>query len=449
MATKAPVIYTVSEITQAIKSTLEKGFPLLSLQGEISNFRHQSSGHLYFSLKDENAQIAAVMFRGQANKLAQIPKDGDQVIVKATLTVYPPRGNYQILVQELSLAGIGQLLLELEKRKVALHKKGYFKKEHKQIIPKDPERLVIITSPTGAAIQDMLTILSRRQSGMNIYLYPVKVQGEDAASEIALAIHEVNQYKLADVMIVGRGGGSVEDLWAFNELCVAEAIFQSQIPIIGAVGHETDHCIAEYVADLRAPTPSAAAELVTNEKGEQREKCEVIRRSLDHTIFHFLARQKETIKHLQQHPIFFRSSAILAPFLQRIDELRDKLDWTIQQKTVQKKELLKGLKKMHLALNPIKKITEQKRHLQSIHTALTTNICHHIQVLKQKTSYIKTTLEAVNPRSLLAKGYSIAFSEKDGSVISSVESVDKGDLIKILVANGSIQTKVQHTNDQT
>jgi exodeoxyribonuclease VII large subunit len=266
--TEHPIL-TVSQLSQAIKLSLETAFPFVQLQGEISNCKPHSSGHLYFSLKDAHAQISAVMFRPDAATLKFTPKDGTQVIAIGEINVYPTSGKYQIVVRELRPMGIGELLLKLEELKMKITKLGWFRKEHKKPLPKFPKRIGVVTSPTGAAIQDMLNILTRRFSGFHLILYPVKVQGEGAAQEIAHAIEQFNHYELADVLIVGRGGGSIEDLWAFNEEVVAKAIFESKIPIISAVGHETDHCIADYVADIRAPTPSAAAEIVIAEKGQQ------------------------------------------------------------------------------------------------------------------------------------------------------------------------------------
>ncbi len=260
---------TVSQLTNAIKLNLESTFPRIHLQGEISNFKVQTSGHLYFSLKDVHAQISVVMFKADASLLKIMPKAGDQVIVKGALNVYPPKGNYQLIVRELAYVGIGELLQKLEALKFKLHQMGWFKNSHKKPLPRFPQRIGVVTSPTGAVIQDILNVLSRRFSGFHLILNPVKVQGEGAADEISQAIEDFNRYQSVDVMIVGRGGGSLEDLWAFNEEIVAKAIFHSQIPIISAVGHETDHCIADYVADVRAPTPSAAAEIVIAEKKQQ------------------------------------------------------------------------------------------------------------------------------------------------------------------------------------
>ncbi|RMD96216.1 MAG: exodeoxyribonuclease VII large subunit, partial [Calditrichaeota bacterium] len=260
--------YTVSELTREIKILLETRIPEVWVEGEISNFTHHSSGHMYFLLKDEHAQISCVMWRSRNNTLFFTPQDGMKIIVRGRITVYEKRGNYQLEVLQLHPAGVGELQLAFEQLKNRLRKEGLFDPAHKKPIPPYPERIGIVTSPTGAAIRDMIHILQRRFPPVEIILNPVRVQGEGAAVEIAQAIDQFNRYGQVDVLIVGRGGGSLEDLWAFNEEIVARAIFRSQIPVISAVGHEVDFSISDFVADLRAPTPSAAAELVVRNREE-------------------------------------------------------------------------------------------------------------------------------------------------------------------------------------
>ncbi|MBA3604330.1 MAG: exodeoxyribonuclease VII large subunit, partial [Parachlamydiaceae bacterium] len=265
---QSPPVLTVTQITHAIKQSLESSFRHVWLQGEISNFKAQGSGHLYFSLKDQGAQIGAVMFRSEAAAIKIPPKDGAQVIIRGEINVYPQSGKYQIVVRELRYVGLGELLVKLEELKAKLYAKGWFNPQLKKPLPKFPKTIGVVTSPTGAVIQDILNVLQRRYPGFHLILNPVRVQGEGAAAEIALAINQFNRYALADVLIVGRGGGSIEDLWAFNEEIVAEAIFNSKIPIISAVGHETDVCLTDFVADARAPTPSAAATMVIADKAQ-------------------------------------------------------------------------------------------------------------------------------------------------------------------------------------
>jgi len=261
-------IYTVSTLTREIKEVLETSFPRLWVEGEVSNYKRHSSGHLYFTLKDENAQIRCAMWRFKADELRFRLEDGLKVLLEADIQVYEKSGTYQLVVQQLQPAGIGELQLAFEQLKKRLQEEGLFDPQHKKNIPPYPERIGVVTSPTGAAIRDIVSVVSRRFPAAEMLLYPVKVQGEGAADDIARAIADFNDFGEVEVLIVGRGGGSLEDLWAFNEEVVARAIFQSKIPIISAVGHEVDFSIADFVADRRAPTPSAAAEMVVPDRQE-------------------------------------------------------------------------------------------------------------------------------------------------------------------------------------
>src|ERR1041384_4171807 len=267
-------ILSVSELTRRIKGTLERGFTSVAVEGELSNFKHHSSGHFYFTIKDENAQIQGVMWRSRALTLAFTPQDGMKIIARGRVTVYEIRGVYQIDVADLRPLGTGELQLAFERLKQKLAALGYFETRRKKPIPRFPSRIGLVTSPTGAAIRDIVNIVSRRWPLSELILFPVSVQGAGAAAEIAGAVREFNSLKKVDVMIVGREGGSLEDLWAFNEEVVADAIFHSAIPVISAVGHEIDFTISDFVADLRAPTPSAAAELVVPNRAEM---VEVVR----------------------------------------------------------------------------------------------------------------------------------------------------------------------------
>src|SRR3989339_1280832 len=261
-------VYTVSELTRAIKFVLEEDFPEVLVEGEISNFRVPNSGHAYFTLKDKDSQLKVVLFKLNKRLLKFEPDDGLHVIVRGRISVYEPRGEYQLIADYMEPKGIGALQLAFEQLKEKLFKEGLFDEAHKIPIPQFPQKIAIVTSPTGAAIRDMLRIIDRRFSNVHIIIYPVKVQGEGASAEIARAVKELNALPDIDVMIVGRGGGSIEDLWAFNEEIVARAIYDSRIPIISAVGHETDFTIADWVAEYRAPTPSAAAEKATPDMKE-------------------------------------------------------------------------------------------------------------------------------------------------------------------------------------
>lgn len=391
-------VFTVSELTSAIKAVLEPTFRSISVKGEISNFKLQSSGHLYFSLKDAGAQISAVLFKGNAASLPRMPKEGDQVIAYGEMSLYVPRGQYQIVVRELQFLGVGELLLKLHQLKETLQMRGWFDPQRKKPLPKLPKRIGVVTSPTGAVIQDILHILTRRFAGFQVILNPVKVQGEGAAQEIAQAICDFNKYGLADVLIVGRGGGSIEDLWAFNEEIVAKAIFDSKIPIISAVGHETDFTIADWVSDVRAPTPSAAAEIAIAEKAHLIRFLEGAQELCRQRISTQIGHYRQRVSGLQKHPLLSSPYGVLAPAIQRLDDFSRQLE----------------------ILNPKGKIKENWDRLNRLK--------HH--------------LRSLHPQNILKKGYTILFSEKGDSIILSAKGLQPNQKITALLHDGKAAVTV-------
>lgn len=475
---------SVSQLTNAIKLSLESTFPSIHLQGEISNFKLQTSGHLYFSLKDAQAQIAAVMFKADASLLKIMPKGGEQVIVKGELNVYPPKGNYQLIVRELAYVGIGELLQKLEMLKVKLHQMGWFKSARKKPLPRFPKRIGVVTSPTGAVIQDIINILSRRFSGFHLILYPVKVQGEGAAAEIAQAIEQMNRHNLVDVMIVGRGGGSLEDLWAFNEEIVATAIFHSRIPIISAVGHETDHCIADYVADVRAPTPSAAAEIVIAEKSQQLEFLNTLKKRIQQTLGHLIQQNHFRLKGILKHPLFMHPYSLLEFRMQKLDDFRPQIDQSLRQYLQFKRHQLEARSQQAASLKPTTLISHfrqrfvgcdrslqqyfiqrlnqdgqkltykrqqldhlwqthqtRRRHLlnhERLRTEVHQIVCDQITLYRRKLEHMSDMLKALDPKNVLQKGYSILFAEKESSVINSVAKIKKGQQARLLLSDGEL-----------
>lgn len=383
------------------------------------------------------------MFRGSATSLKTLPKDGDQVIIYGNLTVYPPSGKYQIVALELRYAGLGELLLKLEELKHKLHKRGWFSKKYKKPIPKFPKRIGVVTSPTGAAIQDILNILNRRFSGFHLILNPVRVQGEGAAKEIAQAINTFNTYNMVDVMIVGRGGGSIEDLWAFNEELVAEAIFNSRIPIISAVGHETDHCIADYVADVRAPTPSAAAEIVISEKTQQLHHLLQTQTRLNHAIQHQLRHYRHRLEGVLRLPYIKNPLALVWPWMQKLDDARQAADFAATAILKQKKLLLTSREKVLQSLKPTTQIAHFRHRFLSLKKQIDMACKRGIATRKDKLGHLTSALKSIDPKNLLSKGYSILFSEKERSVISSVRSVRKEQAVRVLLCDGEISSTVK------
>ncbi len=389
-------LYTVSEITFAIKKNLETSFVNVRIKGEVTNLRRQSSGHIYFSLKDENSQISAVLFQGSASRLERLPKEGDQIVVEGSLSLYAPRGTYQIVVQSVTYDGLGALLLRFQELKNELKNLGWFATERKKPLPKFPKTIAVITSPTGAVIRDIIHVLSRRMKGFHLLVYPVKVQGEGAKEEIAKAVSECNRIpNLADVLIVARGGGSLEDLWAFNERIVAEAIFNSKIPVISAVGHETDFSLSDFVADVRAPTPSAAAEIVSQEESHLLKNLAHWHKTLSTYLSQILKHKKAKIERFLHHPKLKDPHTILAPYRQAIDDAEERLQLLLPTKEIEKKRTL---------------LLRLKEHLFSLH-----------------------------PDRLLKKGYCLCFLENKGSVILSSKEVSVGAPISVRFHDGSIE----------
>lgn len=319
-------IYTVSELNQKIRMLLEGDIGEIWCEGEISNYKLYPSGHAYFSLKDASAQLKAVMFRSAREKIQFEPKDGLKVVAHGLISYYTVRGDCQINVDALEPSGLGALMLAFQQLKEKLEKEGLFDSRRKKRIPALPQRIGIITSPTGAAIRDILSVLSRRFANVEVLLYPVRVQGTEAKTEIAQAIEEMNEnFPELDVLLVGRGGGSLEDLWAFNEEIVARAIAASRVPIISCVGHEIDYTIADFVADLRAPTPSAAAELVVKNKAEISQRIESLTNRLKQKIFSLLETHGVRLEQIQKSRALTRPAQIFEERLQEMDEFRERI----------------------------------------------------------------------------------------------------------------------------
>jgi len=431
-------ILTVSELTSAIKGLLEPQFRSLSVRGEISNFKLQSSGHLYFSLKDGGAQISAVLFRGNAASLPRMPKEGDQVIAAGEISVYVPRGQYQLVIRELQFLGVGELLLRLQKLKEELQARGWFDPARKKGLPKFPKRIGIVTSPTGAVIQDILNVLTRRFSGFHVILNPVKVQGEGSAQEIAQAINDFNKYDLVDVLIIGRGGGSIEDLWAFNEEIVAKAIFESKIPIISAVGHETDFTIADFVADVRAPTPSAAAEIAVAEKANLLRFLAQAGQLLQQRVGHQIRQGRQHLDALQKHPLFGSPYTLLAQPIQELDRVRSDLDEAAIRKIEQGRVQLGSCRQRLALLSPAAQIGQMRGHLLPYPERLASSMGQVLRAKRDSLKSLSEHLHSLNPQNLLRKGYSVLFAENGSSVILSAKQLAPNQKFIALLHDGRV-----------
>ncbi|MBS0604062.1 MAG: exodeoxyribonuclease VII large subunit [Verrucomicrobia bacterium] len=453
-------ILSVSELTSAIKNQLEPRFPAVHVKGEISNLKEQASGHFYFTLKDLEAQVSAVLFRGNARDLSRPIKNGDQVVLHGQIIVYAPRGYYQIVVRKLDYLGVGELLVQLHALKAKLEKQGWFESSRKKKLPKYPRTIGVVTSPTGSVIQDILHVLGRRFAGFHLILNPVKVQGEGAAEEIAKAIGDFNRHRLADVLIVGRGGGSLEDLWAFNEEKVAAAIHQSKIPVISAVGHETDITIADFVADVRAPTPSAAAEIATQETAQQIQHLTQSKNRLRGIVLTLLQHHRKQIENFRRHPTLSTPLSLIEPHLQRIDDLRSDLNLCLKRNLQEKQLQLLGLKKQALALKPSNQIHALSQKLAVLSRSLHSSIAQRLSAWKsqfdkesfrhnidqrlleqirqkqQRLTQLASHLKGIDPKNLLTKGYCILFQEKKDSVILSTRELKEEDKVRLQFHDG-------------
>jgi exodeoxyribonuclease VII large subunit len=435
-----PQILSVTELNQTIKKILEPSFASICVKGEVSNLKEQTSGHLYFTLKDQESQVSAVMFRGNTGQLGnRTLKNGDEIIVKGELSIYSPRGNYQIIVRTVDFAGIGELLLTLHERKKTLEARGWFNVARKRPLPRHPNVIGVITSPTGSVIQDILHVLNRRFTGFQLLLNPVKVQGAGAAEEIAAAIDQMNIHGLADVLIVGRGGGSLEDLWAFNEEIVAKAIFNSIIPVITAIGHETDMCIADYVADVRAPTPSAAAEIVMAEKLQKIEFLRTTKKHLQQILRLKIDAVKSHLRGLQRHPLLLSSIHLLGGNAQKIDECREECDQYMRQKLRELSLDLRHKKEILNGLNPSAMVITQQKKLAALQRVLDPLVSTLIRQKQEKFSQLLEHLLSLHPHTLLKKGYCILFRENSHSVIVSKSEVEKREIFDLLLQDGTIK----------
>ena len=399
------MLYTVRELTQYIKHRLQDDPSLceVSVRGEISNFTHHTSGHIYFTLKDEHSQLNCVMFRGANAKLKFKPGTGLKVVCSGDITVYEKRGVYQLTVWDIQPDGIGALYQAFEQLKAQLSEQGFFDPARKRPLPMFPKTIGIVTSRTGAVLHDILNVIRRRFPAVRIILAQTRVQGEGAAAEIAGAIEQMNKLSRTDpidVLIVARGGGSIEELWQFNELKVAEAVFDSEIPIVSAVGHETDVTICDFVADLRAPTPSAAAEIVVPDREQLRQQIAGHKIRLDHAIRRTVEMSRDRLARAERGVVHPRD---------RINQLRQYIDELTRQ--------------MH------------------------TTVTHRLQLRRKDLSMLGATLHALSPLNHLQRGYSIVVREPDRAVVNTIDAVSVGSDLRILVTDGKIGCRVREIKE--
>ena len=445
-----PVALTVSQLNRQARSLLESHFDFVWVEGEISNFAIPSSGHWYFSLKDGNAQVRCAMFRGRNQRLRFTPGNGDHVRLRCRVSLYEGRGEFQLIVEHMEQAGAGALQAAFERLKAKLLAEGLFAPERKKPLPESVSHLGVITSPTGAAIHDILTVLKRRCPAIEISILPVAVQGEGAAGKIAEAIERANRWQAEgkidlDALIVGRGGGSLEDLWAFNEEVVARAIAASDLPIVSAVGHEVDFSIADMAADHRAPTPSAAAEMLSPDQREQLQRLQKLEADLVRLIRRKLADAQTRLDHLRarlKHP-----GAQLREQSQRLDELEQRL--ILAQKNLlakQQGELALLQSRLH-ANSPLPRIRALQGELNNLQRRMESAIQAKLQDAGNRLSHLAGMLDSLSPLGTLARGYAIV-TDTDGKVITDAASVEVGSRLQTRLASGHLNVIVEATEPE-
>jgi len=434
-------IISVSEINRRAKSILEENFPFVWIQGEVSNFFSAASGHWYFSLKDESSEIRCAMFANKSHRITFEPKDGDHLVLNGTLSIFEGRGQYQIIVEHIELAGEGALLKAFEELKKKLLTEGLFDDSHKKKLPSYPRSIAVVTSPDGAVIQDIINVLSRRSPFFSLTVVPTLVQGEKAAPLICEALNKASNLENIDLIILARGGGSIEDLWAFNNEEVARAIVNCPIPLVSAVGHETDFTISDFVADIRAPTPSIAAEIISQPYSELKETLEgyqsYLLKSFESQFDSQRTRITNLIKRIR-HP-----GDKLREIGQKVDYLETALIQEMHQKVSFKKNQL-NITQLSLQQNsPQNKVKEAKVYLQNASKDLLKAFKLKVERKRKLLGELVATIEAVSPLSVLARGYSIISTEPEGKILSSSNQVKIGQTISAVLNKGSIKAEVK------
>ncbi|UUE46225.1 exodeoxyribonuclease VII large subunit [Pectobacterium aroidearum] len=434
-------IFTVSRLNQTVRQLLEMEMGQIWLSGEISNLSQPSSGHWYFTLKDERAQVRCAMFRTSNRRVTFRPQNGQQVLIRATITLYEPRGDYQLLAESMQPAGDGLLQQQFEQLKQKLAAEGLFDQQFKQVLPSPAKQVGVITSASGAALHDILQVLQRRDPSLPVIVYPTSVQGADAPLQIVRAIELANQREECDVLIVGRGGGSLEDLWSFNDERVARAIFASHIPIVSAVGHETDVTIADFVGDLRAPTPSAAAELVSRNQLELLRQIQSQRQRLEMAMDYYLAQRNREFTRLhhrlqQQHP-----QLRLARQQAQLVKLRQRLDDAMQQQLRQTSRRSERLQQRLMQQQPQTRIHRAQQRLQQLSYQMQSAVERQLNQNKQKLGIACSRLEGVSPLATLARGYNVT-TAPDGKVLKNVTQITPGETLKTRLQDGWVESQV-------
>lgn len=441
MSQAQPEVWSVSQLTRRVKNLLETQIRQVWVAGEISNFRVSPAGHSYFTLKDENSQIDAVMFRGKLMRLKFEPESGLEVLVHGLVSVYEKRGNYQIICDDMQPKGMGALQLAFEKLKAKLQEEGIFDEEHKKPLPLLPRRIGVVTSPTGAAIRDILNVIHRRFADVHVILYPARVQGDEAAEEIVAGIRALDDFSV-DVMIVGRGGGSLEDLWPFNEELVVRAVHEVETPIISAVGHEIDFALTDFAADVRAPTPSAAAELVVQEQQVLVNKIAQFKQRLAGAMGYRVEQMANRLHRAQASYIFQRPDEIVRQRRQQADELRMRLEAALIERAGTTRVRLDKVARALLLLSPVNEIRATKERLRNCRQRLAKAGTSALERSRARLAPLAAHLDALSPLGILSRGYALAWKMPERELLREANQLKRDDTISVRFGAGHVSARV-------
>jgi exodeoxyribonuclease VII large subunit len=439
-------LYTVSALTALLRLHIESAFPDVWVEGEVSNLRIPTSGHAYFTLKDATSQIRMVLFRSAGRALRFALEDGMHLVCRGRVTVYEPKGDYQVIVEYAEPKGVGALQLAFEQLKERLAAEGLFAEARKRPLPFFPRHIGVVTSPTGAAIRDIVQVARKRFPGIEIVLNPVAVQGESAAGEIARAIEELNERGGLDVLIVGRGGGSLEDLWPFNEEIVARAIAASRIPVVSAVGHEIDYTIADFVADVRAPTPSAAAELVVRDRQALLNQAENIWKRSVQAIRTDLRDRRARVE--AERRGLLDPTALVARAMQRRDDLEMRLRLALSARVREVRAAVEALRQDVLLQSPIQRIQKGLTMLPHLRTRLQQRMGVALELWRRSLEEAIGAMHALSPLAILGRGYSITRRWPDLTVLRTASDVASGDAVHVRLASGELLCEVRRTGEK-
>lgn len=442
-------IYSVSELCRETRLLLEGTFLTVTIEGEISNLSRPASGHIYFTLKDDKAQVQCAMFRAQLRKVGFKPDNGMRITLKARVSLYEARGNFQLIAEQMEAAGEGALRQKFEALKHKLSLEGFYDDAHKKPLPELAKKIGVITSSSGAAIHDVLSVLNNRFPSLPVLIYPVAVQGDSAKNEVVAAIDLANERKDCDVLILARGGGSLEDLWAFNEEIVARAIHQSSLPIISAIGHEVDFTIADFVADYRAPTPSAAAELVSPDQQQWISHFNYLAKQLTNILTNHLSDKNQRLTQLHHRLKRSHPGAQLQMHAQRLDDCQARLLQTPQYILQQRKLRLSELTARLLNNNPNRHIQLLQQRLAFVQQRLTRPIQRRLQQARIRFTDCNKGLETLSPLATLARGYSISKRDTDDTIVKSIQQLVLGEKINIQFTDGILKTSIESINENT